>query len=379
MTAQIDTPPQRIAIFLPGLYDGGAERVFLNLAAGISEKGYSIDFILAQVEGAYTAELPNLPRSIRVVELNQRHRNFSRTLLSLPALARYLQRERPIALLSGLQANIIAIWARRITRVPTRLIITEHNTFSYQNHLLPVVSRGLMLSFVRMFYPWADDIIAVSRGAAEDLANVARIPKARIQTIYNPIITPELKTKASAPLDHPWFRLNEPPVIVSIGRLTEQKDFPTLIHAFALVRKSHRARLLILGEGEERPSLEKLIQQLGLGQDVSMPGFVMNPYPLLSHAAVYVLSSRWEGLPTVLVEALYCNVPIVSTDCPSGPREILQDGSYGQLVPVGNAEMLAQAIRARLEGNSFQIPAESWHAFELETVINQYLQVLLDR
>jgi glycosyltransferase involved in cell wall biosynthesis len=369
---------QRIALFLPTLSEGGAERVFLNLAVGLSQKGYLIDFILSQAEGPYVTELPDLPKSIRVIVLNRHNHNSSRTIISLPALIRYLRHEKPVALLSALHANIIAVWARKLAGVPTRIAINEQNTFTFQNQVLPGAYGWLMLQLIRLFYPWADRIIAVSHGAADDLSIAARIPKSRILTIFNPIITIELQMKASASFDHSWFYPNEPPVIVSIGRLTEQKDFNTLIRAFALARKEKASRLLILGEGEDRKKLEALIHELEMDQYVSMPGFVQNPYPYLTHAALYVLSSRWEGLPTALVEALYCNTPVIATDCPSGPREILKDGLYGQLVPMGDVTHLAQAILSGLNGNILRMPPDILNDYRLENILNQYVQVLLE-
>jgi glycosyltransferase involved in cell wall biosynthesis len=367
-----------IALFLPALWGGGAERVFLNLAVGLAQKGFSVDLILAQAEGPYMEEVPHLPESIRLIVLNQRYHDSFRTLSSLPALIRYLRKEKPVALLSGLHANVIAVWATKLAQVPTRLVISEHNTFSYQNRLLPGAYSWLMMFLVRLFYPWADQIVAVSNGAAEDLAKIAKIPPAHIRTIYNPIITPDLREKAIASLDHPWFGLNTPPVMVSIGRLTKQKDFSTLIKAFSQVRQSIPARLIILGEGEERPALEALARQLCLEQDLSMPGFVPNPYPFLTRAAVFVLSSKWEGLPTVLVEALYCGVPVIAMDCPSGPREILQGGKFGKLVPVGDTASLTQTILVTLSGKPNRPPHESWQEFELDTILNQYISVLLN-
>jgi glycosyltransferase involved in cell wall biosynthesis len=135
--------------------------------------------------------------------------------------------------------------------------------------------------------------------------------------------------------------------------------------------------LLILGEGAERPALEALVTQLGLDDAVSMPGFVENPYAYMARAALFVLSSRWEGLPTVMIEALCCGLPLVATDCPSGPREILRDGEYGQLVPVGNAPALAQAMLTALTGNGPRPVAASWQRFALEPVVNQYIDLLL--
>jgi glycosyltransferase involved in cell wall biosynthesis len=161
-----------------------------------------------------------------------------------------------------------------------------------------------------------------------------------------------------------------------VGRLQQQKDYPTLLHAFAQVRQTRPVHLLILGEGKERAQLEELIKKLGLEDDVSMPGFVMNPYAYMARASMFVLSSRWEGLPTVLIEALCCGTPVVSTDCPSGPREILKDGQYGQLVPVGEANALAQAIASTLDSKAPGPPLESWQPYDLQNVVNQYLDLL---
>jgi glycosyltransferase involved in cell wall biosynthesis len=202
------------------------------------------------------------------------------------------------------------------------------------------------------------------------------IPRNLIQVIYNPVITPDLRINSQMPLEHPWFNLGEPPVILAVGSLTAQKDFPTLLKAFVQLRKIRNARLLILGEGEERTAIEALVKQLGLEQDVSLPGFVVNPYPYMFRAPVFVLSSKWEGLPTVVIEALFCGTLIVSTDCPSGPREILQDGQYGQLVPVGDSVNMAQAIENVLAGKMPHPPRECWKPFELDTVIDQYVNLL---
>lgn len=365
---------KRLALFLPALYGGGAERVMLNLAAGIARQGHAVDLVLAQAEGPFLAEVPEL---VQLVELNSRHLNTSRTVASLPTLVRYLRREQPDAMFSMLHANLIALWARRLAGYPRRLVISEHNTFSHQNLLLPKGYDWLMLQLVKRFYPWADGVVAVSDGVANDLAQVAKIRRDRIRVIYNPIVTEELRAKAKVPLEHPWFKINEPPVVLAVGRLTAQKDFDTLIRAFALVRRTHLARLLILGEGEQRQALEALVKRLNLEQDVGLPGFVPNPYAYMANSSLFVLSSRWEGLPTVLVEALYCGTPLIATDCPSGPREILRDGRFGQLVPVGDANCLAQAIEAGLDGKIPHPQHDSWQPFELTHVVDQYVNMLL--
>ena len=359
---------ERLAFFLPGLYDGGAERIMLNLAKGFSARGYSVDLVLARAEGPF---LDEVPASVRLIDLKA-----PRVLFSTPALVRYLRHERPVALLSILYANIIALWARRLAGIPKRVVLGEHNTLS------SVVNGegGLRWRFfprlARWFYPWADGIVAVSNGVANDLSQLTNIPLDRIQVIYNPIVTSDLFEKSKSIIEHPWFNSGEPPVVLAVGRLTNQKAFDVLIRAFAKVRKNHQVRLLILGEGEERLLLETLIRDYELGQDISMPGFVPNPYPFMAHAACFVLSSRWEGLPTVLVEAMSLGAPIISTDCPSGPREILLNGKYGQLVPVDDPCALAAAISTTLTTNVLPPSKESWEPFSLETVVDKYIAIL---
>jgi glycosyltransferase involved in cell wall biosynthesis len=182
---------------------------------------------------------------------------------------------------------------------------------------------------------------------------------------------------AAEPLEHPWFRPGEPAVILALGRLVPQKDFGMLIRAFAQVRRARAARLLILGEGPERDGLAAAIAENGLQDDVQLPGWTVNPYPYMARSRLFVLSSRWEGLPTVLIEALFCGVEVVSTDCPSGPREILDGGRYGALVPVGDVDALAEAMERALSRDAARPGQESWLPFEQDVVAGRYLQTLM--
>jgi len=365
----MNTSKQRLAIFLPGLYDGGAERTLLNLAEGIAARGYLVDLILSRAEGPYMTEIPD---SVRVIDLKA-----PRVLMCLPALIHYLRSERPTALLSTLYANIIAVWARRITGIPQCVVLNEQNTLSSVSNGENDLRWKLYPELARWFYPWADGVTAVSKGVADDLALATKLSPSHIQVIYNPIVTPDLQKKSEVPLEHPWFKAGELPVILGVGRLTAQKAFNVLIEAFAQVRKSHPTRLLILGEGEERSQLEALIRRLGLEQDVDLPGFVSDPYPYMAQAALFVLSSRWEGLPTVLVEAMSLRTPVIATDCPSGPREILRNGQYGQLVPVDDLSALTLAIQNFLANGAICPCEESWKPYELDFVTDQYLSLLL--
>lgn len=345
----------------------------VNLARGFVERGLAVDLVLAKAEGPY---LSQVPKEVRVVDLQA-----SRVLTSLPGLVRYLRRERPKALLSALDhANIVALWARKLTAVQCRLVVSVHNTLSLATDNASTVQGRLMPRLIRRFYPWADAIVAVSQGVAEDLAKTTGLPRERIRVIYNPVVTPELLEKVRQPLDHPWFMPGQPPVILSVGRLTVQKDYPTLIRAFARVREERPARLIILGEGEERPNLESLVRELGLQGDVSLPGFVENPYAYMARAVVFALSSAWEGFGNVLVEAMAVGTPVVSTDCPSGPAEILEGGKWGRLVPVGNPEMLADAIITTLkhQHDSTSMVGRA-QVFGLESIIGEYWEVLHGR
>ena len=344
----------------------------LNLAHGIAESGYAVDLVLAQAEGAFLTEVR---KPVQVVDLKA-----SRALTSLPALVKYLRREQPGAMLSILgYVNVIALLAWRLAGVRTRLFVNEQNTASIEASNASKWKNRMTPWLIKRLYPWANGILAVSQGVRDDLSQLTGIPSERIKVIFNPsVVGAEVREKARAPLDHPWFGPGRPPVLVAAGRLQIQKDYPTLIHAFAQVRKTRAVRLVILGEGPKRSMLESLVEKLGLEQDVSLPGFVMNPYAYMAQAALFVLSSRWEGLPTVLIEALCCGTPVVSTDCPSGPREILKDGQYGRLVPVGDANALARAIEESLEGNSTSPPAESWRPYELESVVSQYPNLLTE-
>lgn len=362
----MSTSSHHLAIYWPGLAWGGAERTMLKLAGGISSRGYKVDLVLVHANGSFLSEVP---KHLRIIDLNA-----SRALLSMPALISYLRREKPDILYSGLYTNIIALWAKRLAHAPSRVIVSERAVISsyvkmdssdYRVRLLPYL--------VRRFYLWADAIVAVSKGVAEDLGKTYRIPKEKIHVIYNPVVTPESRTLAQAPLDHPWFKPGEPPVILAAGHLTPQKDFTTLIQAFAMVQQVCRARLIILGEGKDRGKLEALIRKLEVEAKVQLPGFAANPYPYMKKASLFVLSSRWEGLPGALIEALYCGAPLVATDCPSGPREVLADGKYGRLVPVGDSFAMAQAIESSLAGNAIHPPTESWKPFELENIVDQYV------
>jgi len=363
----MQSSPPCLAIFFHDFGVGGAERVMLQLARGFIDLGHPVDLVIGRAEGPLLSEVPSRARIINL-DVGNPFSMFVR-------LMRYLRAERPGALLSPFEVtSVIAILAKRISRVSTRVVIriSVHLSKNKRTRWKKLVEK-LVVSKV---YPLADGIVTVSRGAAQDLSVYARISPAHIQVINNPVISDELLLAAGKPVEHPFFNADEDPVILGVGRLTEQKDFSTLIQAFDILRKRIPSRLIILGDGEERPALENLIRASGLQDVVDLFGFELNPFAFMKKASVFVLSSKWEGLPGVIIQALACDCPVVSTDCLSGPSEILKNGQYGHLVPIGDIEALASAIESVLSGD-VRHPPKSWlEQYQIDFVIPQYKAAL---
>lgn len=340
-------PTNRITIFASFSGQGGVERMLVHLIQGFCDQGYAVDLLLVR---ASSAALDQLPASVRCIPLWPGH-----TLLATFALARWLRRERPPVLLAVKdRAGRAAVIARALARTKTRLVLRLGTNLSAALSGSSIAQRWLRLTPIRRLYPMIEQIVSVSEGVAEDSAQIARLPRSQIRVIRNPVITPRLAELAAAACPHPWLNeTGEIPVIIGAGRLQRQKDFPTLVRAFHLVRRQRACRLLILGGGRGRSALEDLASALGLqlgpDGDLDLPGFQTNLYAWLARADLFVLSSAWEGSPNVLTEALALGIPSVSTDCPSGPRELLADGRYGRLVPVGDSEAMARAMLQTLD------------------------------
>jgi glycosyltransferase involved in cell wall biosynthesis len=367
-----DSNPQ-LAIFLRSLANGGAERLMVNLANYFVQDGLLVDLVLTRSDGVYTQEVSP---QVRLIDLKA-----AKLPASLPKLTQYLRENRPKALLTALHYPCeIALWAKKLARVSTRVVVSEHNTLSVEAKRLPQRTARLTPVAARLFYPWADGIVAVSEGVAQDLAQVMKLPRdraaTRIHTIYNPAISTDLIQKVQEPLEFPWFAPGQPPVILGVGRFVAQKDFTTLIKAFARVRQQMDARLVLLGSGQQKQQLEALIEELGLTESVAFPGFVRNPYAYMARSSVFVLSSAWEGFGNVLVEAMAAGTPVISTDCPSGPAEILAQGKYGELVPVGDATAMAEAILRVLKGIIKPVDPDWLAQFKIEAIARQYRTVL---
>lgn len=359
---------RRIALFTASLGCGGAERMMIQLARGMCAAGVPLDLVVTQAAGPLASEVPAEARLIDLAAPRMRR--------SIPALARYLRRERPRAILSRvLYANLAVSLAKRLARTDTRVVLTEASTLS------ALVASGLagnsLALAARWLYPAADALVAVSAGVARDLEQCLRLPLGRVGVIYNPVVDARLHQKAAEACEHPWLARPGEPVILSVGRLSPEKDHATLLEAVAIVRRTRPVRLLIYGEGSERPRLEALRRQLGLEAAVALPGIIGNPYAAMSRASLFVLSSRIEGLPGALIEALACGCPVVSTDCPSGPAEIVTDRHHGLLVPLADPPALARAMLAALERPWDRAVLKARGAeFSLCKAVPQYLAAL---
>lgn len=372
MTPSSDAVAGRhLALAFSSLQGGGIQRVMLTLADGFLARGARVDLLIVDPRGDLR---PSVPRAARIVDLGGRG-----SARALPGIVRYLRTARPDAVLaSQTHLNLVTLLARALARVPTRVVASEHVALdavlasgaTWKERVFPVGAR--------LGYRHADAVVAVSHDTAERFAAATGVPRDGITVIYNPVVTPALFVQARAAVDHPWFADDGPPVVVAAGRLTRQKDHATLLRAFARLRQMLAVRLLILGEGEERSTLEQLADHLGVGADVQLPGFVANPFAFMARARLFALSSRWEGCPNVLIEALACGVPVVSTDCPSGTAEVLRGGAYGRLVPVGNADALADAMVQTLHERTEPLPRVEWaQTFSAERSVSRYLEVLL--
>jgi glycosyltransferase involved in cell wall biosynthesis len=308
---------------------------------------------------------------------------LKRLFRRLPPLVDYFRRARPDAVFAAEPGySAIAVWARRRSGLRSRVVVSERIQVSRYAPVRSPWGSPRQRPLLRRAYLEADAIVAVSDGVANDLATYAGIPRERIRTVYNPVVGPDLIARAREPLNHPWFAPGQPPVILGAGRLDPQKDFATLIRAFARVRARRAARLVILGadgppELGYTADLKAMPGALGVAQDVAMPGFVENPYAFMARASNFVLSSTYEGLPGVLIQALACGCPVVSTDCPSGPREILDHGRFGPLVPVGDDAALARAIEQVLDN---PLPSERLRAradlFSVDRAVDNSLSLL---
>lgn len=368
-----------VAIYIENLDGGGVQAMRLKIARELVARGRRVSLVVGKAKGALVEQVP---AGVSVTELAVASRlttaasavrgstgnplpamaaaalghDEDAALRHLPALARYLEHAAPQALLAATPyRNLEALLARRVAGRPMRVVVSEHNDLRHGHPLRRGLCGRRLIRLQRALYPTADAIVAVSRGVAEDVAARSGLAVERIQVVYNPAVGPEITALSAAPAPHPWLAGDGPPVVLAVGRLGAAKDFPMLIRAFGRLRERRRARLIILGKDKgPRQTAERIAQyraqaaELGAGDDVDFPGFVANPYAWMARAAVLAVSSRHEGFCNVIAEALACGCAVVSTDCPSGPSEILDGGRFGRLVPVGDDAAMADSLEATL-------------------------------
>ncbi|MEA3407265.1 MAG: glycosyltransferase [Chloroflexota bacterium] len=364
-----------VMFLLPSLRGGGAERVTVHLLAGLDRSRFSPTLILAQREGPY---LKDVPDDVEVIDLHR-----SRMRYTLLDLVRILRTRQPDILFSAMRhVNTVAILAKLLSRSSTRFVASEHSVLptSIQNRRQKTL-REFML---KILYPLSDQVVAVSNGVASDLITSLSLAPDKVTTIYNPVVDSSLEDLKNEPVEHPWFAADRAvPVILGCGRLTNQKGFAYLIKAVARIQDQIPARLVILGKGPLQAALNRLIHSLGLTDRIQLLGFQPNPYKFMARADLFVLSSLWEGLGLALIEAMACGAPVISTDCPSGPGEIITHGVNGLLVPPGDVEALSAAIRKVLsdQESADQLSREGQHRakdFRICTSIRKYQELFLE-
>jgi len=357
----------RVALYLPSLVGGGAERVMLNLGEGLVELGCTVDLVLVNAFGELLSQIPT---GVRVTNLKA-----PRTSFSLLSLARYFRSARPDVVISAMgNSNVVLMIAKALSGSNVSTILTEHSVSA--GTAVKLVDR-IYRRLARVLYPRATAVVAVSSGVADDLRAAIGIDRRLISVIYNPVLSSGYWEKVRAPLSHPWFAPGQPPVILGVGRLVDEKDFPVLIRALFTIRQTMDVRLLILGEGPNRAQLEELVRDLRLSESVLLPGFADNPYAYMAAASVFALSSRSEGLPTVLIEAIASGTQVVSTDCKSGPREILEITKVGELVPVNDPQAMATAIMHALTAPNAKslLDQANWSVFTPIVAAANYLEL----
>lgn len=330
----------KILFILPSLGGGGAERTILNLINNLDRQRFKPQLAVLNLEGEY---LDLLRKDIKVFDLKK-----SRARYAILELTKLINKEKPnIVLGTIVQIRILLHFVKKLSRHKP-IFITRCENFqskTEENRIIKFLSDVSLRT--------SDYIITISRGIAKDLIEHHDVKEEKIRIIYNPINLENVQKLAKKPLNHPWF-LSQEPVIIAVGRLTKQKGFSYLIKALFLIHPETKAKLVILGQGPEKEKLKELSKQLNIEKEVEFLGFQKNPYRFITQAKVFVLSSLWEGFGNVIIEAMACGCPVVSTNCQSGPSEILENGKYGILVPIANSKSLAGGILKLLDNSKLR-------------------------
>ncbi|MEM9440965.1 MAG: glycosyltransferase [Pseudomonadota bacterium] len=396
-----------LSFLIPTGAGGGAQRVMVTLANEIARRGRRVDLVVGRAQGPFLQSIGDHVRLVTLEKSNPMRGRWaawradpagtaalvrpfllplstSDMVSRLPALTRYLRQNRPDVMMSAkVHTNLVALLARRAAAVSTRIVVSERGDYGDKvknsrrwrwRHVPPLMRR---------LYADADAIISVSQDLAERLPGYTGLAPDRIQVLHNPVVSSSLHRQADEPIDHDWFASGEPPVILAVGRLEPRKGFQDLIAAVGKIVEKRPIRLMIFGEGKLRPALERQTADLGLSNVVAMPGWCPNPFAYMARAALFVLPSHYEGLPGVLIQALACGCPVVATDCPTGPREILDGGRFGELTPVGDVDAMADAIIAAIAAPHPKAMLQArGNEFSVDRAVDRYLSmfdVLVDR
>ena len=362
----------KIAFYLPDLQLGGAERMIVNLANNFSSRHFDVDLVVNRFKGHYCDDVSPL---VNIVELK-----VSNSRYAIIGLIKYIKNNKPDRLLSTLfHANIVSILACLFTHSRSICFIRQENVTKeiLKNNTL---AGKLYYLLTKLLYPLAQGFIGISKGVVDDFVNRGIVSKNRAFIVHNPAITNDIKFLMKEPLNHPW--LNEGYyTFINVGRFNVAKNQDMLIRSFKHVnREVSNTRLILVGDGELRGELINLTNNLGLNNCIDFVGRKKNPYSWMYNADCFTFSSNWEGFGNVLVEALYCCGNVISTDCPSGPSEILDNGKYGILVPVGDEQKLAEAMILKSnEKNNYRFDGNEslcYMRFHIDTISNKYLEVL---
>ena len=362
----------RVAFFLATSGHSGVDRLMRNLIPAVARRGYAVDLLKVREHGPELGEAPG----VRVIDLGSSH-----VWSSLPALIRYLRRERPRVMLSDKdKVNRCSVVARALAGASgsTRLVLRSGTTISVDLAHRGPVDRWIQRSSMRWLYRGAHAVVVPSDAAAQDMLTYTGLPPSLVRALPSPVLSADLFERRPPPPDHPWFAKDQPPVILGTGELSPRKDFATLVRAFGRLRaKGRSCRLVILGRGGQEAALKTLALELGVAHEMDLPGFREDVHAFMGHATAFALCSRWEGLGIVLVEAMACGTPVVSTDCPSGPRELLRDGVLGDLIDIGDDAALAAALERLLDRpRQPERYREAVRRYEIESATSGYLAAM---
>ena len=337
---------QRIGFYIPSLAVGGAERVTVTIANGLAARGHDVELVISHSRGRLREDVSP---DVAVNELATSRVPVAGIGAHILPLARYLREtDRTLVFAEKIDAGVVCMLAHHLVGGDTPVVPVVHSAFGVSEET--TLKRRVTDLAASRLLPTADHVVAVSDGVARSVRDASAVRPNDVTVLHNPVDIESVQERARDPVNHEWVEDDRVDLVLSVGRLEPQKDHETWLRAFALVHETRpNTRAIIAGKGSQREALLELAQDLGLSEVVSIPGYVDNPYRYMDRASLFVLSSRFEGLPTVLIEALACGCPIVATDCPSGPREILENGTYGSLAPVGDARVIAERVLETLD------------------------------